>query len=200
MVRVALPSFEQVLSIPRDLLPKILCPEGEAAFHNVDHMLSVAQNAYTLARNYRLPSKTAYLSFAAGLFHDAGRLAIPDNINIERALQIAEKYAPIRSADWAEFKDMLSATEFTGAKKEELSREGSLPELIVRDADFLVWADVDMQERLFAGLSEETGEKVDLKSTTEFLRKQGVFLIKSQEMLDKAGITGVPLLRSPVDV
>lgn len=191
-----IPSVEQVLAMPKELLPKILCPDGECGFHNVAHMTAVASNALNLSRYYGLPTRNTYLAFLAGLFHDAGRKDILDKLNIETALTIASKYAPISPVDWPIFSKYLSATEFSEEKTQELASSGTLGELIVRDSDFLVWANKTKQEGMFRGLSEETGTKVDLQSTTQFLQDHGVFLPRSQRLLRKAGIPGVPQIAS----
>lgn len=168
-------------------LVDVLNPNGVPAFHNIDHMLAVSRNAVELARFYELPYTIRLELAIAGLFHDAGRLDIPDHENIEKAKSIVRQTFSRLSVPFVErVADYIAATEFSGENDARLLELDSLPHKIMRDSDYLVWTG-DNREALYAALAEETGDTITEASTAEFLKRKGCLLERSRELFAAAG-------------
>lgn len=61
-------------------------------YHCVAHMFSVAATGLELADRMGLSDEDKFAVLIAGLFHDAGRRAVDDKINVEVAFKIAEEF------------------------------------------------------------------------------------------------------------
>jgi hypothetical protein len=182
LVEVGLPS-EALLTFS-DGNPSLNLP-----YHNNDHCYNVAVDAYELGKMFpQINVRSLRHLLVAGLFHDYAHTGYshPDNLNIAAAVQFVKQIgSDLKSMDInvGRIIRLIRATENPSPP----TREYSLDEKIMRDADLMGWCQEENHEKFLLGLSIEFEEPVTRESTKRFLSSTKFYTNHAVEKFKEAG-------------
>jgi hypothetical protein len=160
-------------------------PAAFFPYHNNEHCLLFAVNAYSIGKNLKLNSYELKHLLVAGIFHDFDHTggSTPDVNNILRALKfIHAKHDFFVNAGLTPFylRQLIQATQNPPRDMYTVS------EHIMRDADLLGWCEPETSH-MRHGLSTELGIPVTIRSTKSFLNNAFIHTKQARNKLFVAG-------------
>lgn len=164
-------------------------PAASLPYHNNEHCLLFAVNAYDVGKSLGLNSYELKHLLVAGIFHDYDHTGgtTPDVNNILRALKFVSSYGSFFiEAGLTPFylRQLIQATQNPARNLYTLSEQ------VMRDADLLGWCEPQTRHML-QGLSQELGAPVTNSSTKKFLNDTVIHTVQARNKFSAAGWTNV---------